>query len=194
MSKAAQTKAFIIEQTAPVFNVKGYAGTALSDLTKVTGLSKGSIYGNFENKDEVALSAFDYNLQKIDRIMNDEMATQSTCRGKLLCYVKIYSNLEHYPFPEGGCPVLNTAIEADDTHPRLKAKAAGAIYSWKTGIENIILAGIKNGEFKKDANAEQTALTIIAMIEGSIMIAGVTKQPSYIRTVITSVQAMINDL
>jgi len=38
-------------------------GTSLSDMTDATGLTKGSIYGNFNSKDEVALAAFDHNLK-----------------------------------------------------------------------------------------------------------------------------------
>ena len=65
LSKSERTKKFIIEKTAPVFNEKGYAGTSMNDLMMVTGLTKGSIYGNFQNKDEVALAAFDYNFGKV---------------------------------------------------------------------------------------------------------------------------------
>ena len=50
MSKADRTKAFITEKTAAIFNKKGYAGTSLTDMTGATGLTKGSIYGNFEDK------------------------------------------------------------------------------------------------------------------------------------------------
>ncbi|RZL99390.1 MAG: TetR/AcrR family transcriptional regulator, partial [Pedobacter sp.] len=64
-SKAERTRQLIIEQTAPIFNTKGYAGTSMNDLTAATGLTKGAIYGNFENKDEVAVAAFDYNFSKI---------------------------------------------------------------------------------------------------------------------------------
>ena len=53
MSKAEKTKEFIIEKSAPIFNKKGYAGTSLADIMEATNLTKGSIYGNFENKDEL---------------------------------------------------------------------------------------------------------------------------------------------
>jgi len=51
-TKAEQTRQLIVEKTAPIFNVKGYAGTSVSDMTKATGLTKGSVYGNFANKAE----------------------------------------------------------------------------------------------------------------------------------------------
>ncbi len=79
MTKAEQTRAFIIEKTAPLFNKKGFEGTSLSDMTTATGLTKGSIYGNFSNKDEVALEVFDYNLQKIERFGAFEGSSSLVC-------------------------------------------------------------------------------------------------------------------
>src|ERR1700736_1101389 len=129
MNKAEKTKQFIVEKTAPIFNTKGYAGTSLSDMTDATGLTKGSIYGNFTNKDEVALAAFDHNWKKVAGIIRQEMDKKSTMKEKLLVYVNVYDNFLQLPFPAGGCPLLNTAIEADDTHPILKKKASEAIIS-----------------------------------------------------------------
>jgi AcrR family transcriptional regulator len=60
ITKAAKTSRYIIERTAPIFNRNGYTGTSLSDITKATGLTKGAIYGNFKNKEELALEAFNY--------------------------------------------------------------------------------------------------------------------------------------
>jgi len=50
MKKSENTRKYIIEKVAPVFNKKGFTGTYLSDMEKATGLTKGSIYGNFKDK------------------------------------------------------------------------------------------------------------------------------------------------
>ena len=65
MTKASRTRQFIISKTAPVFNTQGYAGTSLIDLTKATGLSKGALYGNFSNKEEIAMSVFQHSMEKV---------------------------------------------------------------------------------------------------------------------------------
>ncbi len=194
MNKAEKTKQFIVEMTAPVFNEKGYTGTSLNDMTNATGLTKGSIYGNFANKDEVALACFDYNLKKVNTIIRQEMDKKTTCRDKLMVYVHIYENFLKHPFPAGGCPILNTAVEADDTHPLLKQKAADAILSWKGVITGLIEKGKAEGEFSEDVNAEQTALTMIATIEGCIMIAKLTGKMNYRNTIMQSVGKMIDAL
>ena len=116
MSNLEQTRDFVIEKTAPIFNSKGYAGTSLTDMTTAICLTKGSIYSNFNNKDEVVLAAFDYKLAKVNSILQSELQKHSTAREKLRAYVKVYQNFSSYPFPADGCPVLNIATDLDYTH------------------------------------------------------------------------------
>jgi len=194
MTKAERTREFIIEKTAPVFNMKGYAGTSLTDITEATGLTKGSIYGNFAGKDEVALAAFDHNLKAVQQIIGREMSSRESIKDKLLVYVDVYQNFLKYPFPIGGCPILNTAIEADDTHPVLKKKASDAIIKWKDSIAALIRLGIERKEFHAGHNPEQVALSIVALIEGGIMIAKVTGKVQFKKSIIEAVEHMIKAL
>ena len=194
MEKREQTKAFIIEKTAPLFNIKGYAGTSMSDITGVTKLTKGSVYGNFTNKVEVALAVFDYNLSKIISVLNREIESRSTAKEKLLVYGEVYANFESYDFPTGGCPILNTAIESDDTHPELRKKVATAINNWKKNIIKIIEKGIETKEFAQGTHAEQAALTIIALVEGSTMVSKVTGKQANRTMIVTSLQNYIEQL
>ena len=82
--KAERTTAYIIETVAPIFNRHGYIGTSMSDLTEATGLTKGAIYGNFENKEALALSAFEHNrnilLQTIDNKLDIGIEIHSLSR------------------------------------------------------------------------------------------------------------------
>jgi AcrR family transcriptional regulator len=195
MPKAEQTRAWIIEKAAPVFNTKGFAGTSLTDLEKATGLTKGSIYNNFESKDEVAQAVFDHNLKQVNKLILAEMSQYHSAKGQLLAYVKVYSEgIQKHPFPKGGCPILNTSVESDDTHPELRKKARAAIIAWKDRISTLIKMGIDNKEFRSPADIEGTALTIVAAIEGAIMISKVTGKSSYLKAVMKSVKKIIEDL
>lgn len=195
MSKAERTKQFIIEKTAPIFNMKGYNGTSMSDITEATGLTKGSIYGNFENKDEVALAAFQYNVKKLQNAFAQEIEKQNTFKDKLLVYPRLYSNYLDLRVTKGGCPILNTATEADDTHPILRKSVEKIILFWKRKLIQFIEQGILLGEFKaKEINPERTALTIIALIEGGVMISKITGNLNDLSTVMLSVNKVIEDL
>lgn len=194
LSKAERTRQFIIERTSSIFNKKGYAGTSLSDLTEATGLTKGSIYGNFKNKEEVAAEVFEYNSGKVRKQIQERIQRATSYHDKLLVYAQVYHSFTRGDFIPGGCPILNTAVDADDTNPLLKDKAARAVIRWKTGIENLIKAGIEAGELKPDIKATETALSMIAMIEGGIMISKVTDSPANLDIVLASVHHMVDGL
>lgn len=193
MGKAEQTKSFIIEKTAQIFNMKGYCGTSLQDLTLATGLTKGSIYGNFKNKDEVALAVFDYNRNRMASFFTSEIAKRKTSREKLLAYPELYGNFFSNDFMRGGCPVMNTAIEADDTHPKLKEAAKKALITWTESLVYIIEQGKKEGEFKGDTNPEESALAILSLIEGAVMITKLTGKIDSLMLIMKTLKELINE-
>jgi len=192
MNKAEKTKSFIIEKTATLFNTKGFAGTSLNDITEATGLTKGSVYGNFKNKDEVALAVFEFNTKKMQSLFNSEIDKKKSYKEKLLVYPEIYKNSFTQLFTAGGCPILNTAIESDDTHPQLKEVAKNAFIYWKDSITYLIEKGIEHQEFSPETNPEEAALTILAMIEGAVMITKLTGKLNYLTALMNSLKTQIN--
>ncbi|MFV5703251.1 TetR/AcrR family transcriptional regulator [Flavobacterium sp. XS2P12] len=193
MNKSERTRQYIIEKTAPIFNTKGYAGTSLSDITQATSLTKGSIYGNFKNKDEVAIAVFEYNFDRLLIMLNGEISKRKTYREKLLCFPELYLNFLSDKFPVGGCPIMNTAIEADDTHNELKNVAKKALVKWFDSFVYLINRGKEKGEFKSTTNAEDKALIIISLIEGAIMITKVTGKTNYLKSLMNSLKTIIED-
>ncbi|MPT34113.1 MAG: TetR/AcrR family transcriptional regulator [Flavobacterium sp.] len=194
MGKAEKTKQFIIEKTAPIFNSRGFWGTSLQDLTSATGLTKGSIYGNFKNKDEVALAVLEHNLNKVSSLVIRAIAEKKSYRDKLLCYPDLYEDFAKHDFPAGGCPILNTAIEADDTHPALKETAKKALLYWKDSLTYLINKGKEKGEFKPETDAEENALAIIALIEGSRMMIKLTGKLNHNRSIMQTLRKLIVEL
>lgn len=194
LSKAERTKQFIIERTAPVFNEKGYAGTSMADLENATGLTKGSIYGNFENKDDVALAAFDYNFNRVTSYLRDKILATENAIERLLVYPNVYRDFFKIPFLKAGCPLLNTSTEADDTHPQLKEKAAKALDFWRTSVEKQVKRGIERGEIRKTTNPTEFAVLLMSLIEGAIMQAKVTGRTRELRITMDYLEKLIVEM
>lgn len=192
--KSEKTRAWIIETTAGIFNKKGYAGTSISDLTEATGMTKGAIYGNFENKEDIAIAAFEYNLKVRIGIIRSALEKAATYREKLLLYADIYRPSRKTPFPEGGCPMLNTAVEADDTHELLREKAAQALENSRRFLEELVNKGMAAGEFVPGINARKFATGMLSMIEGGIMLAGTTKKNKDMELVMDAVADLVNGI
>lgn len=194
MSKAEKTRQFIIEKTAPIFNKKGYAGTSLSDITEATGLTKGGIYGNFSNKDEMALAAFDYNHATLSSAIKRKMDDKAHPIDKLKVFLDVFADLQYITNLKYGCPILNTAIEADDTHEQLRLRAVNAIDKWYRSIGGIIKSGQESGQIRAGIDAKEFAGAYIAMIEGGIMMSKVTGKQDAINAVATYAKKMLKEL
>lgn len=175
LSKTERTREHIIATTAPVFNRKGYAGTSVTDLTRATKLTSGSIYGNFENKEEVALAAFDFNLESVRRVVQRAVDKCKTTKEKLLMSVIAYHSSQGLRFPGGGCPMQNTLTEADDSHEGLRLRAAQGLLLWKKEVMELISKGIAEKAITEDTDAEKVALHVIALIEFGFLIGSATR-------------------
>ena len=170
MRKGEQTRQEIIRKAAPIFNQKGYAGAALSDLMRATGLEKGGIYRHFGSKQELAGDAFDYawKLAMDTRFEGTEQIPNTVDRLKQI--VRNFRDRRTGLVP-GGCPLLNTAIDSDDGNPQLRAKARQALSSWLDRMQSIAEDGQRRGEVRSDVDSAKLATLIASTLEGSGMVS-----------------------
>ncbi|MDQ0066560.1 TetR/AcrR family transcriptional regulator [Chryseobacterium lathyri] len=193
MSKAEKTKQFIIEKTASLFNTKGYMSTSLSDITEATGLTKGSIYGNFDNKDQVALEVYKYNSSLLSKSMARSLGDEfPTPIDKLNAFVNFYRKNWKAVFKNGGCPLMNAATEADDTFPSLKQQVTQSFEGWIKKITAVIAEGQKTGEIHPDINAYEYGSLFIMLIEGGILLSKTTEDEKYLNLALDRILFMID--
>ena len=156
-NKAERTKRFIIEKAAPIFNKKGIAGTSLSDLTEATGLTKGSIYGNFKDKDEVAVCVFQYNVDNLISYLTRAIDKENTSIDKLLAIPKAYRKLYKTMIAYGGCPLLKNSAEAEYTQQGLLPQNGSALENKKKTLFKIRQSGQHYGGFHTDKGKHKNA-------------------------------------
>lgn len=193
MSKAEKTRQFIIEKTASLFNTKGYISTSLSDITEATGLTKGSIYGNFENKDEVAIEVYRYNAGQLSKIMSRSFGDEfPTTVDKLYAFVAFYRKNWRSVFSNGGCPIMNAATEADDSFPALKNQVKESFEIWTHKISGVIQQGQKNGELNPNALPEEHAALFIMLIEGGILLSKTTDDEKFLNLALDRITQIID--
>ena len=193
MTKAERTKQFIIEQAAPLLMKNGIAGTAMSDIMAATRLAKGSLYVHFENKEELSYAVVDHNLEMLGKKMLEGSNRQSSSKGKILLLLKILGDPLNTPL-EGGCPMLNFGIEADDTNPAVLKKVAKTIKNIQQATASLVRQGIANGEFNKNWNADVFATKSFALIEGGILLSRVTGKSEQMKVIIKIIRDEIEEM
>ncbi|PWK78035.1 TetR family transcriptional regulator [Mucilaginibacter oryzae] len=183
MGKAERTRQFIIEQAAHLFNEKGIAGTTIDDILAATKMAKGGLYGHFESKEEIARVMVDYLLGKLNDKIASAIAHQKTAVKKVFAFIDVYQDpIKSYI--DGGCPVLNFGVEADDNNPELKAKLKVIIENGIETIKLIIENGVAGRELSPGIDAAGYAIKMFASLEGGMLVSRVTGNRKYMHSLI----------
>ena len=189
MSKGEMTQQRIIELAAPLFNQRGFEGCSMQDILEATGLKKGGVYRHFSSKEELAAEAFRYSLSQAIKIRTPPPDPSRTAVERL------HEVIDHFvekpsPVP-GGCPILNAAIDADDGNPVLRELVREGLKSWRSRISQIVRDGISHKEIRRDVQPRALANTIIATLEGALMISRLDGSKSALNDARASLEELI---
>jgi AcrR family transcriptional regulator len=191
-SKGQRTRQRIVEQAAVLFNTRGVAGASMADISEATGLEKGGVYNHFATKEELAVAAFEYGagivLGRIDRALR----SGDSAVGKLRAVLDLYREAT-LTYVTGGCPVMNTAIEADDTSPDMRRRARAAFDQWTRWVVEIVEAGVASGELRP-VDPRAVATITVANIEGGVMLSRLYGSRGPLRNVLDHLETYLESL
>ena len=193
LTKSEHTTQFILETVAPIFNKNGYAATSLSDLTSATGLTKGAIYGNFKNKEELAIAAFKHNVKKLMSFISEYISRSDSPVQKLYLISEFYRDYYKLSKTYGGCPVLNVGVDSNNQNSELLEKVRLVIERIQDQVASIIEDGIEAGEISSEINAMQYAKRLDSMIQGAIFMTYTMDDDFYMKDSMDQINDMITN-
>lgn len=193
MSKAKETKEKIIKQAAELFNLQGYAGSSISDIMRATQLQKGGIYNHFQSKQELALAAFDFASGQTSKRFLIAIKGKHNAIERLQAILSVFRSYIDDPPLAGGCPILNTAIESDDTNPALRDRVQKAMDAWRNLICRVINKGISQGEIRSNVESDTVASIMISTLEGAVMMSKLYSNPIHMDRAINHLNEYIEN-
>ncbi len=191
-TKSAYTTQYIIETVAPIFNKNGYAATSMSDITKATGLTKGAIYGNFKNKEDLAYATFKYMFKCLITPLSEHLSLSNSPIQKLFLITDFYRNYYTFSKNLGGCPIINVGVDANNNNSQLLKKVRELVQRIQDELCKIIEAGIEAGELTDHINAMVYAKRIDTMIQGAIFMTYIMDEDFYIKDTMNQIDQIIH--
>jgi len=147
---AAKSRQEIIEKSAAVFNVHGYSGAKMQMIIDATGYQKGGIYCHFESKEELARESFLYNVEQLKSIYFKNILAEDSATQQIKTFKENYQNFLKRPTIKGGCPILNTSTEVDDTNTEFRSYVKSALDGLFKKLKTILIEGQKSREFNQE--------------------------------------------
>ena len=193
-TKGERTRQRIVELAAPVFNRQGFVGASLRDLIGATGLEKGGIYNHFGSKEQLAIEAYDYAMTRVTESLARSQDDATDAIDRLNRMILAFAGNARRPAIEGGCPIMNTAIEADDTNSDLRDRAKESMTLWHRLVGRIVKDGKAAGTLHPDVDPYALASTITASLEGALMLARLYDDPAHMDRVVDHLLPYVESL
>lgn len=184
MRNPEETKAIILKESANLFNTQGYKATSLSDINKATGFTKGAIYKHFKNKEDLEQQALRGLGRTMLEILSEKTKEASDYEEKMEAVFFFFLNYLEDPPYEGGCPLINSAVESDDANPVLRQQSFGMLVNLKSLLRRLLETAKKKNQIKADTNIDQIVHVFIATLEGSMMMSKLERNNQALTTCI----------
>ena len=163
-------RAAITQVAAEVFARKGFQGASVDDVAAAAGVSKGSLYSYFKNKEELFYATFQAFQTQLVLECETIMATEQTASGKLrvclmLSMESCHEHIELFPLTLE----LWAAASSGSARERF-AVVMEALYRELRGMTaGLINTGKANGEFRQDVDAEAVAAWLVGGLDGMML-------------------------
>lgn len=169
--KASERRTAILASAAPIFNRRGFAGTSISEILEATSLEKGGLYNHFASKEELAIAAFDYAWTEVNAHFSERLHGTPSGLPYLRAYIDAFQAYVERPVVEGGCPLANAALEADDALPFLQERVRAAFAQIQSFVGHHVAVAVDRGELTPSVEPGEAADFIIAALQGAMVVA-----------------------
>jgi AcrR family transcriptional regulator len=146
---------------------RGYAATSVDDLTSVTGLGKGSLYGAFGDKHGLFLRALDdYIGIALDGVRAQLRDPAYGAYDRLARHIRAQARDIVADKSRRGCMIAKSAAELSATDETVERAVGRAYATWHTELANCVKEAQRDGSIDKDQNPQALATTLLAFMRG----------------------------
>ncbi|HUE33500.1 MAG TPA: TetR/AcrR family transcriptional regulator [Mycobacterium sp.] len=161
-------EAEVVQAARDQFWLHGYNGTSLDDLTVVTGLGRGSLYGAFTDKRTLFLRAIDdYATVMTDQVFADLRDPEKKGRDRLVDHIRLITKILTADTNGRGCLMAKSAAEIGATDKEVARRIRKWLDRYQRDIAEAIQAAQRDGDIDPDADPDELALLILALLRGA---------------------------
>ena len=181
--RALATRENITRAAAGLFALKGYHDTTLEDVRRAAEVTTGAFFHHFASKEDLGFAVLDSHMerrrQELDRLEQDMPAPGNDdplalVFRRLDAIAKMVSSRAHR---KCGCIIGNLSTSLSDTHEGFRQRLASCFDEMAMEFQPHLEAAVKLHGSDRRTDAKALARYIVAVIEGSIMLARTQRNP-----------------
>jgi len=185
--KGERTRTRIVEAAARLIHEQGVAGTTLEDVKAAAEVSGSQLYHFFPDKDNLVQAVIDHQARTIAG--NQRQADLGTPEGLQAWRDTVIAQAKSSN-GKGGCPLGSLAGQLAETDPRARALIAAGFGQWSAAISDGLRKLQATGRLPADIDADDFAITLLAAIQGGLLLAQVQQDTGPLETTVDTLLAL----
>ncbi|HET7668296.1 MAG TPA: TetR/AcrR family transcriptional regulator [Mycobacterium sp.] len=166
MPRPDRSRAALLNSAALLFRRQGYAATGVNQILEAADVKAGSLYHHFpDGKQELAAAVVDIVGGDIERRLRGFLDSDLPVADIVDSWIDLMS-AGLSSDQRDGCPIEPIATESVNASPQVRDASARAFGGWCLAVSDRLRA-----DGWPDDDAEQTALAVIALLEGALILS-----------------------
>lgn len=179
-----------LARSMDVFWERGYEATSIEDLTKVTGLSRSSIYSAFGSKRGLFDAVMDVYLDEIGAMLSPlEQGVDGI--SDILRFFEGWRERMSADVVDGslGCLMANTLAERGHIDPLVAASGAQYLERLRSAFHRSLLAAAEKNEVSADATSRHAE--VLMLMTTGLFVASRGQSPEWIESLLDTAVAEV---
>lgn len=185
-------EADVVAAARDEFWTRGYTATSVDDLTSVTGLGKGSLYGAFGDKHGLFMRALDdYITSAIDGVRAQLRDPGRSAYDRLTRHIRGQAKAIAADTSRRGCMIAKSAAELGATDDAVETNVDRAYTIWRAELVDCIKEAQRDRAIDPKQNAQALATTLLSFMRGLEALHKGGAKPAQIRAAADEMIALI---
>lgn len=184
------TRARVIQTARTLINQKGFRNTTINDVIAATGVQKGNLYFHFSGKEDLALAILEEVETEFFLFMTESLQGRDPLERLSHFFDAILEKHRSAGFV-GGCIVGNIALEMSEHNPRFAEIVRRVFQRWTDAVSALLTEAHACGLLKSEIPPPVLARTIVATLEGGIMMSRVSKEEADLKSCLASLRGLL---
>jgi AcrR family transcriptional regulator len=192
-AKGRATRQRIVEAAARLIVEQGLEGATLEEIQSAAQVSASQLYHYFTDKSALLLAVIDHQTQSVlgshravlERL--DSFAALAEWRDMVVGMLDAQNCV-------GGCPLGSLASGLAESDPIARGALADSFAEWETLLREGLAAMRDRAELRSDVDVEALAVSILAGVQGGLLLSQTRRDSSAVRIAIDASIAYLSTL
>jgi TetR/AcrR family transcriptional repressor of nem operon len=186
MGRTSDARNRILDAAATLIEQRGYSAPGVAEICAAAGVPKGSFYYFFESKQALALTVIDEHWAAQRRQWEELLGSGHDPLRRLRDLFEATEQVQRTGQQQGGlvagCLFGNLALELSNQAEEIRVRLQEIFEAQIDLIERVVVQAQEQGQAGPSVNAREAARSIVAQIEGRVLLAKLLNDPAQLET------------